>query len=175
MPGIRRIISGVSGSPRNLPAVRYAAAEARGHAATLILVLAWAPPGGESLDRRFPSDLRGEWEQSAWQRLHDAIDIALGGVPAGVRAELAVVRGAAGPVLVHAAGRAGDLLVIGTGRRGTAGRLTGGRVSHYCVARAGCPVVAVPPARLELEAAHGLHRWAFRRHGLKLSELPVGR
>lgn len=172
MSTICRIITGVSGSPRNLPAVRHAAALARGHAATLILVLAWVPPGGESLDRRYPSPgLRREWEQAAWQRLHGAIDMSLGGVPLDVSAELAVVRGEAGPVLVHAAGRAGDLLVVGTGRRATAGRLIGGRISRYCLARACCPVLAVPPASLELEAWHGLHLWAFRRRGLNLGAL----
>jgi len=176
MSAICRIITGVSGSPRNLPAVRYAAALARDHAATLILLLAWVPPGAGSLDRRFPSPyLRREWEQAAWQRLHDAINMALGGVPADVSAELAVVRGEAGPVLVRAAGAAGDLLVVGTGRCGTAGRLTGGWISRYCLARAGCPVLAVPPAPLELEAAYGLHRRAFRRRRLDLSELAAGR
>lgn len=176
MSAICRLIIGVSGSPRNLPAVRYAATLARNHGATLSLVLAWAPPCGEFLDQRFPSpDLAQEWEAIARQHLHDAIDRALGGVSADSGAELVVVRGDAGRVLVQAAGQPGDLLVVGTGRRGAAGRLAGGRISRYCLSHASCPVLAVPPAPLELAAARGLHRWAFRHRALDLSELPVGR
>ena len=172
MSAICRVITGVSGSPRNLPALRYAAALARGHGATLIPILTWVPPGGELADRRCPSiHLRREWEHAAWERLWEAVNAALGGVPADVATEPLVVRGEAGWVLVHAASRAGDLLVIGTGRDGTMGRLAGGKISRYCVARAGCPVLAVPPSPLELEAAHGLHGWAFRHRGLNLSEL----
>lgn len=176
MSAICRVITGVSGSPRNLPALRYATALARGHAAMLIPVLAWVPPGGEVADRRYPSSyLRREWERDAWGRLHNALGTAIGGIPADVTAEPLVIRGQPGPVLVHAASRAGDLLVIGTGRHGAAGRLAGGKVSRYCLARATCPVLAVPPASLELQAGHGLHRWAFRRRGLSLSELTAGR
>ena len=172
MSDICRVITGVSGSPRNLPALRYAAALACGDGALLILVLTWVPPGGELADRRCPSRyLRQEWEHAAWERLHDAVNAALGSVPADVATEPLVVRGEAGPVLVRAASRAGDLLVIGTGRRGTAGRLAGGKVSRYCLARAGCPVLAVPPSPLDLQARHGLHGWAFRHRGLSLGEL----
>ena len=52
MLAICRVIIGVSGSPRNLPALRYAAALAHAHAATLISVLAWIPTGGELADQR---------------------------------------------------------------------------------------------------------------------------
>ena len=100
---------------------------------------------------------------------------AFGGLPADVVAEWLVIRGQAGPVLVHAASRPGDLLVIGTGRRGAAGRVAGGYVSRYCLARAACPVLAVPPSLLELEAGHGLCRWAFRHRGPTLRELAAGR
>lgn len=127
MPAICRVITGVSGSPRNLPALRWAAALARSHAADLIPVLAWVPPGSELAERRYPSPyLQREWRQAAWEHLHDAIDTALGGLPADLTAQPQVIRGQPGPVLVQAAGRARDLLVIGTGRRGTLGRLAGG-------------------------------------------------
>lgn len=52
---IRRVITGVSGSPRNLPALRYAAALAHAHGAALTTVLTWVPPGGEFADRSDPS------------------------------------------------------------------------------------------------------------------------
>src|SRR5207342_1795189 len=53
-----------------------------------------------------------------------------------------------GPVLVGAASRDGDRLVVGAGRRGTFGRFRHGRVSRYCLAHAGCPVIAVPSPAL---------------------------
>ena len=172
MPAISHVIAGVSGSPRSLPALRFAAALARGHRAALIPLHTWVPPGGERADRRCPSPyLRQEWEHDAWERLWDAANTALGGVPSDVPTEPLVVRGEAGWVLVHAASRTGDLLVIGTGRRGTVGRLVGGKVSRYCLAHACCPVVAVPPSPLELEAGHGLHGWVFRHRGLTPREL----
>jgi nucleotide-binding universal stress UspA family protein len=172
MSDICRVITGVSGSPRNLPALRYAAALARGQDATLIPVLAWIPPGGDLAERRHPSGyLRRVWAQDARERLHDALTVAFGGPPAGVATEPLVIRGAPGRVLVGTAGRPGDVLVIGTGRHGTLGRLAGGSVSRYCVARASCPVLAVPPAMLELAAGHGLRRWAFRHRELSTGEL----
>jgi nucleotide-binding universal stress UspA family protein len=176
MSAICRVIAGVSGSPRNLPALRYAATLARGQGVTLILVLAWIPPGGDLAECRNPSSyLRRVWAQDAEKRLHDAVDAALGGTPDDPATKALVVRGEAGSVLVQEASRAGDLLVIGTGRHGRVSRLVGGKVSRYCLARAGCPVLAVPPTTLELEAGHGLHGWTFRHRGLSLSELTADR
>jgi len=172
MAAISHVIAGVSGSPRSLPALRYAATLARGHGAALVPLHTWLPPGGEIADRQSGSQyLRQVWEYAAWERLWDAANTALGCVPLDVPMEPLVIRGEAGRVLVHAASRAGDLLVIGTGRRGTAARLTGGKVSRYCLAHARCPVVAVPPSPLELEAGHGLRGWMFRHHGLSPREL----
>lgn len=170
MSAIRRVIAGVSGSHRSLPALRYAAALAREHGTVLIPLLTWTPPGGELAAHKCPSgNLSQTWEDAAWNRLWNAIGLALGGWPPDVEIQPLVVRGQAGWVLVHAAGRAGDMLVVGSGRHGTMRRLAGGRVSRYCLARAACPVVAVPPSRLELEAGHGLHAWALRRRGLTVA------
>jgi nucleotide-binding universal stress UspA family protein len=171
-----RVITGVSGSPRNLQALRYAAALARGQEAELIPILAWVPPGGEAAERRCPSGyLRHIWLEDAARRLHDALDAAFGGLPADVPTQPRVVRGETGLVLVRESGHPGDLLVIGTGRHGTLSRLFGGKVARYCLAHAGCPVVAIPPTALELEAGHGLHRWAFRHSSLTLTELTADR
>jgi nucleotide-binding universal stress UspA family protein len=171
-----RVITGVSGSPRNLQALRYAAALARGQGAALIPVLAWVPPGGDVADRRHPSGyLRRVWADDAWKRLADALDAAFGGLLDAVPTEPRVVRGEAGRVLVREASHPGDLLVIGTGRHGTVRRMSGGKVGRYCLARACCPVLAIPPTALELEAGHALHRWAFRHSGLTLTELTAGR
>lgn len=55
-----------------------------------------------------------------------------------------VVRGPAGPVLVsQAAGT--DLLVVGHGHRWVT-EMVHRSVSWYCVRRATCPVVVIPPA-----------------------------
>ena len=127
-------------------------------------MLAWIPTGSELADQRYRSPyLRREGEQAARERLHSAVDMALGGVPDDSAAEPLVVRGQPGLVLVHAASQTGDLLVIGTGRRG--------EISRYCPGHASRAVLAVPPASLELEFRHGLHRRAFRRGRPDLSEL----
>ena len=55
-----------------------------------------------------------------------------------------------GPVLRSGA-RDADLLVIGTGQHVGLGRLLVGSVSHYCLAHATCPVVAVPAPHLIAE------------------------
>lgn len=167
MSGIHRVIAGASGSRGSLPALRYAAGPARSHDATLIPVHAWVPPGGDRAERSHPSPyLRRIWTDDAWQRLRAALDTALGGIPADVRTEPAVVRGEAGSALVCSACGPGDLLVIGTGRRSTFSRLVHGKVSRYCLAHARCPVIAIPPSALELEAGHSLRGWAFRHRHL---------
>jgi nucleotide-binding universal stress UspA family protein len=172
MPAICRVITGVSGSRRGFPALRYAAALARGYSATLIPVLAWLPPGTEVAYCKGPTGhLRPVWEQDAQERLWAALTTALGGVPADVATEPLVVCGGAGRVLLETASWQGDLLVIGTGRQGSLGRLAGGGVSRYCMARAGCPVLAVPPSPLELEARHGWRSWVFRHRGLSAGDL----
>ena len=166
MSGVRRIIVGVSGSPGSLQALRHAADLARVHQAPLVAVLAWLPPGGDLADRSHPSTyLRSLWRDAAWQRLRRATDLAFGGVPEDVAFEPAVARGDPGPVLVGLALAPDDLLVIGAGRRGALTHALSCRVSRYCVARAQCPVVAVPPPTLA-QVSHGLRGWAFRHRGL---------
>jgi nucleotide-binding universal stress UspA family protein len=164
--GVRRIIVGVSGSPGSLQALRHAADLARVHQAALVPVLAWVPPGGDLADRSHPSPyLRTVWRDAAWQRLREAIDLALGGTPEDLAFESGVVRGDPGHVLVGVASHPDDMLVIGAGRRGTLARALCSRVSRHCLARAQCPVVAVPPPALA-QVSHGLRGWAFRHRGL---------
>jgi nucleotide-binding universal stress UspA family protein len=168
MAAICRVIAGVSGSPRCLPALRYAAALAHGQHAVLVPVLTWVPPGDELADRKCPCRyLREEWERAAWERLRDALAAAFGGEPADVITEPLVIRGEPGPVLVHAASQAGDLLVIGTGRHGRLARIAGGKVSRYCLAHAVGPVLAVPPSALEIHSQHRLSGWALWHHGMR--------
>jgi nucleotide-binding universal stress UspA family protein len=168
-----RVIVGVSGSPGNLPAVRYAADVAHAHSAPLIPVLAWLPPGGDLAERSHPAPvLRQVWADAAWHRLQAALQAAFGGLPAGVSTEPQVIRGEAGQALVGVACEAGDLLVIGTGRRSRVSRAAHASVSRYCLAHAECPVLAVPPSPLDREIGRmGLRAWAFRRRALHPADI----
>ena len=166
MPTVRRIVVGVHGSLGSLQALRYAADEARWRNVPLLAVTAWIPPGGDLAERRNASPyLRKIWRDAAWERLMEAFDACLGGVPADLRVEPLVARGETGPVLVDVADQPDDLLIVGTGRRGAVGRMLRRSVSRYCVARARCPVLAVPPSALMDEMSHGLRAWQ-RRHAL---------
>jgi nucleotide-binding universal stress UspA family protein len=150
-----------------VPALRQAADLTRRHDAVLIPLHAWVPPDGDRHERMHPClELRQLWEDDAWQRLWQALDTALGGLPAGIRVQPAVRRGAPGKVLTGAARQPGDLLVIGSGPRGPLRRLGGCGVAAYCLAHASCPVVAVPPPLLAQEAGYGLRGWAFRHRRL---------
>jgi nucleotide-binding universal stress UspA family protein len=160
----RRILVGVHGSLGSLQALRFATEEARRREARLIPVIAWVPPGGDLAERRQPVySLRQIWRDAAQERLLDAFEQGLGGVPGDLTLEPVVVRGPAGPVLVNAASQPDDLLVVGTGRRGLP-RLVRRSVSRYCLAHAHCPVTAVPPSDLLEEASRGLRLWPHR-HG----------
>lgn len=167
MPTVRRIIVGVHGSLGSLQALRYAADEARQRNVPLVPVTAWVPPGGDLAERRHSSPyLRKIWREAAWERLWDAFDAGLGGVPADLSVEPQVIRGETGPVLVETADQPDDLLIIGTGRRAGLGRALSRSVSRYCLAHARCPVLAVPPSALMDEMRHGLRSWPLRRHAL---------
>ncbi len=157
--GVRRVFAGVHGSLGSLQALRYAASEARHRRAPLVPVIAWVPPGGDLAERRQPNmQLRRLWREAARERLFDAFEMGLGGLPEDLDVQPLVVRGPVGPVLVDCADDADDLLVVGTGRRGV-GRLFRRSASRYCLAHAHCPVVAVPPSALMEEASHGRHIW----------------
>ncbi|MBV9446590.1 MAG: universal stress protein [Streptosporangiaceae bacterium] len=165
MPAVRRILVGVHGSLGSLQALRYAADEARRRDVPLVPIIAWLPPGGDAAERRNPSPyLRKVWTEAAWQRLWDAFDAGLGGMPADIEVEAHVVRGEGGPVLVDAACSPEDLLIIGTGGRSWLRRVLPRSVGRYCLAHARCPVLAVPPSALMEEMSHGLRSWHLRRH-----------
>lgn len=146
---VGRVIVGVSGSPGSLQALRHAVDLARDHHAELVLVLAWLPPGGEAQGRCPPAPgLDRDWRDAAKSRLRLAIEEGLGALPADVLCTPEVVRGPVGPVLVVVADRVDDALVVGAGRRGAVGRLLHTRIAPFCLAHAGCCVVAVPPPPL---------------------------
>jgi nucleotide-binding universal stress UspA family protein len=169
---LTRVFVGTCGSPGSIRALRYARTMAAdGEAAALIPVHAWMPPGGDVADRRAPNPtLRKVWQEAAWQRLWDSIDAAWGGPPDDLDMWPVVVRGKAGEVLVGLASRPDDVLVVGGGRRGQLARLFHGQVARYCVARAGCPVLAVPPSPLERYVGRRPRALSFRHHGLNAGE-----
>ncbi|MCD9143341.1 universal stress protein [Streptomyces albireticuli] len=155
-----RVIVGVSGSLGSLAALRRAVEEARRDGRTLVAVIAWAPPEGETLYRRAPCPpLAKAWAGKAADRLDTAFHEALGGVPEDVDVEFEVVRAAPGFALCDIADRAGDLLVVGAGGQGLAGRLRWGPVRRYVLAKARCPVLAVPAPAVSWRTA----RAALRR------------
>jgi nucleotide-binding universal stress UspA family protein len=153
---VRRVVVGVHGSLGSLQALRLAAEQARDRQAVLVPVVAWTPPGGDFAERSHPSPyLRRIWREAARQRLADAFDAGLGGVPDDVPVQARIERGEPGPVLVDVADRPDDLLVIGTGRRSPIRRALRKSVGRYCLAHAQCPVLAVPPSSLMQELGSG--------------------
>ena len=137
-------------------------------------VIAWVPPGGDLSERSHPSPyLRQIWRDAARQRLADAFDAGLGGLPDDVTVLARIERGEPGPVLVDVAESPDDLLVIGTGRRSPIGRALRKSIGRYCLAHAKCPVLAVPPSALMAELGNGRIRrsWSLRGRRELLHEL----
>jgi nucleotide-binding universal stress UspA family protein len=171
MTSARRVIVGACDSPGSIRAMRYARDLACRSDATLVVVHAWTPPGGDLADRRSPSPyLRRIWQQAAWQRVRDCLEAAWGGRPADVEIRLVVARGRPGLVLVDFANGSDDLMVVGAGQRGPLARIDHGRVARYCLAHAECPVVAIPPSALAHQTGHGLRGITFRHSRLKAGQ-----
>ncbi|WP_225812118.1 universal stress protein [Streptomyces spinosus] len=177
-PSAARIAVGVSGSSGSRVALRRAAEEARRRRAELWPVLAWQPPGGELAARRSPAPAItiDEWERLAGERLLQALRDVFGSTGLGLPGQAIVARGTPGRALLRIARREDDLLVIGAGRRGRLYRALRPSVSRHCIARATCPVLAVPPSPLESELTAVRRRNAWRlRPGTEhtLGELDV--
>ena len=174
MAAVRRVVVGVHGSLGSLQALRLAADEARAREATLVAVIAWVPPGGDFAERSHPSPyLRRIWRDAAKQRLADAFDAGLGGLPDDVAVLARIERGEPGPVLVDVAESPDDLLVVGTGRRSPIGRALRKSIGRYCLAHAKCPVLAVPPSALMEQLGNGRmpRSWSLRGRRVPLHEL----
>ena len=149
---VGRVVVGVNGSLSSLEALRAAVDEARRERVELVAVLAWTPMGGEIGYRRAPCpDLLQLWERMACVRLRKTFEDAFGAYPSGVRVRPLVIRAAPGHGLVSVADRPDDLLVVGAGERAWPARWFHGSTSRYCVSRAGCRVLAVPPPALMSE------------------------
>jgi len=169
---LRRVIVGASGSPGSLQVLRYAQHLARDLDAALVPVLAWLPPDGDLADRRTPcEELRRLWAQDARERLQATLKLAWGEPPADLPVRPVVRRGRSGPVLVNAACHAGDLLVVGAGRRDALTRIVGGRVSRFCLAHARCPVLAIPPPPLARQTRRAALARTFRHRTLTVDQI----
>jgi nucleotide-binding universal stress UspA family protein len=164
---VGRVIVGVHGSPTSLQALRFALGHAHAYNATLMPVIAWEPPGGDSAYRRFPPFLTDEWAREAEQRLLAAFDEGLGGPPTDIPVTPLVVRGRPGQVLVEVADRENDLLIVGKSQRGFLHRRWYGSTTAHCVAHARCAVTIVQPSQLTIELRH--RRSAIRpwQHSLR--------
>jgi nucleotide-binding universal stress UspA family protein len=172
VPGVGRVIVGASGSPGSLRALRYGELLARAYQAPLVPVIAWEPPGGARAGRfQYPDDLAKECQDMACRRLKDALVAVWGEVPDDPLVQPHVERGPAGWVLVSLACRPDDLLVVGAGRRGALARMAFVRVARYCVARAQCPVLTVPPSALACEIGHGRFTWAYWHRPLTTEQI----
>src|SRR5262249_5825272 len=111
---VRGVGVGGGGAPGGPQARRGAVRVARGETTALAPVRAWTPPGGALAARGSRCQpLRKIWKQAAWDRLWQAIDLAIGGPPADLDFSPAVIRGEAGLVLTDVANQPGDVLVIG--------------------------------------------------------------
>jgi nucleotide-binding universal stress UspA family protein len=175
VPGVTRVVAGISGSPGSLAALRYAEYLALAHGAVLVPVLAWQPPGGDRAARAQPATgLMQAWRDMACQRLDEALAAVWGGPEPERGVEPHVERGPAGWVLVSVADHPGDVLVIGAGHGGSLRRAARCQVVRYCVARARCPVVLVPPPELVTVAGRPWIAWRLRHRTLTPSQVLAG-
>lgn len=143
---MQQIVVGLDGSPGSLTALRWAAAEARAHGATLRVIAAWHPSAVSSLPAWGVAEPVEEAMAELLRGLHETL--AAEGVVSddALEVESAVIEGHPAAALIEAAADA-DLVVVGRrGHGGFAGALLGS-ISQHVIGHAPCPVVVVPPDR----------------------------
>ena len=150
-----RVVVGLSDSITGLGALRVAVDEARRRGMPLHVVRVWNTDG--LWGTAGIGYVRVDQVQLTADAVVRAFGTALGVVPMDVRVVAVAVEGATAAGLVGYATRDGDLLVVGEPDRGVLRRLFGRSVAQRCVARAVCPVLAVPPA-IFARSAHRLAR-----------------
>lgn len=143
-----RVIVGVHLSLSGLQALRVAVAEARTRRVQLHAVRTTDPaPPDRDVSARASLD-EPPLSSEATAVVAKAFADTMGGPPPDIDVRMVIMPDSPGPVLVEYACRDADLLVVGTGRRGRLARLWRSRVVRYCLARASCPVLVVPPPPL---------------------------
>ncbi|WP_261562055.1 universal stress protein [Frankia tisae] len=137
----RPVLVGVDGSAASLAALRWAAEEAKLHAAPLRVVHAWQSPPLLHSGHRIARD-REAFEQAAYAVLDDCVAKGLVG-GADITLDTRLALGGAAQSLLAAAADA-RLLVLGArGFGGFAGLLLGS-AAYQCVHHARCPVAVIP-------------------------------
>jgi nucleotide-binding universal stress UspA family protein len=156
-----RVVVGVSESLAGLAALRVAAAEARRRSVELFAVRVSVPP------RPAPGPIEPYWDvqaQDAMAIIDDAFARAMGGVPHDIAVRMVTTRGSSGPMLLDHADVEDDLLVVGASRRPWPLRIVSmSSPVRYCVARARCPVLVVPPPGMALDGRIRTLSRALRR------------
>lgn len=144
---VGRVVVGVTKSLSGLHALRVGVAHARQQRMPLHAVRTWEPPPDpDVLSGSGPAER--PLASTAASVVASAFAETMGAVPGDVEVRTVVLPDSPGPVLVDYACRDGDLLVLGSGARGRLRRWRSSSVVRYCLARAGCPVLVVPPPPL---------------------------
>lgn len=189
-----RVIVGVDTTLSGLHALRLAVTEARARGVALHAVRTWGseppdqlgrPAAGEppiGLARPLPAGPPPAPAAGALGRYSQAVEAAaiidrafadtMGGEPADLPVRTVLVPDSPGPVLVEYACRDHDLLVIGAGRRRFPFRWRASPVVRYCLRRALCPVLVVPPPPL---TRAGSPRALLRELRREIDQLTEGR
>lgn len=138
----KTIVVGVDGSPSSRTALTWAAAEAAGHGADLVVLNVWEhtllpPAGSVSVSEHYVPDP----SQRTADDLVRVIKEELGDNPP-VRVEPRLKQGNPAKMLIEESADA-DLLVVGTRGHGGFGGLVLGSVSQHVAAYAKCAVTVV--------------------------------
>ncbi len=140
-----RVIVGVSDSLAGLAALRRAVDQARRLEARLHAVRVLPIPAGA---RRLTGYDWRETEYEGQAYIRRAFEAALGGTPPDLTVEMVTLLGRPARVLADYAYQDTDLLVVGLDTHRPLRRLFRRPVARACLARAACPVLAVPPQEL---------------------------
>lgn len=179
-----RVVVGVDLSLEGLRALRAAVEQARWRGMELRAVRAFEPPQDDIWYDRWPNgelhpaagspqrsrpEFRDRWvtrERETQQLVARAFEEAMGRVPPDLRVTFVTNAGPPRRVLLDAASREEDLLVVGTSHRRQWWPFRRS-ICRYCLARARCAVLVVPPQ----EAGRELARWRLLQRRRELSSL----
>ena len=138
----KTIVVGVDGSPESRKALTWAAAEAAGHGADLVVVNVWEhtllpPAGSVSVSEHYVPDPSQRTADELLQVIKDEL-----GEDPQVLVQPHVKQGRPAKVLIDESAEA-DLLVVGKRGHGGFAGLVLGSVSQHVAAYAKCPVTVV--------------------------------
>jgi nucleotide-binding universal stress UspA family protein len=134
------VVVGFAPTLAGYEALRYAVAQARGRASSLVVARAVLLNTHESWAVN-----RQPMTAAITEQVSTAFDEALGGVPADLDVHVLVEAGPAEMVLRAAANRPGHVLILGACSRRRLGALTHGAMLRRTLRSAVCPVVIIPP------------------------------